>query len=387
MALKLLVVDDEPDLEILIRQRFRKKIRDREFEFLFARNGVEALETLDQRQDIEIVLTDINMPKMDGLTLLSRLKERGGILKSVVISAYGDIENIRTAMNRGAFDFLTKPIDFEDLDITIEKTRAEIEAIRKAQDTHRTLAALEHELNVASQIQQSMLPQVFPAFPERSDFDIYARMVPAKAIGGDFYDFFLVDDHHLAVVIGDVSGKGVPAALFMALTRMLVKTTAITGLSPHECLARVNRVLHEEKKSYLFVTLFYGLLDLRSGQLEYCNAGHNPPLHLGGAKGLHPLDPIGGTVLGVRDDGQYESGGHSLKPGEGLFLYTDGVTEAMNPSRSLYTDERLHATLLSAAPSASGIVDQVMDDINAFAQGAQQHDDITALALRYRGAP
>src|SRR5579863_2075341 len=175
MAFKILVVDDEPDLELLIKQRFRRKIRDGGFDFEFARNGEEALAKLTSDESIDIVMSDINMPVMDGLTLLLRLREMDRLLRTVVVSAYGDMQNIRIAMNRGAYDFLTKPIDFDDFEITLQKTIQEIEGVKAGHQARQRLEVIESELNVANRIQQSMLPRRFPPFPERRDFEIYAE--------------------------------------------------------------------------------------------------------------------------------------------------------------------------------------------------------------------
>src|SRR5215475_1920534 len=178
MTFKVLVVDDEPDLELLIKQRFRKRIRDGEFEFVFAHNGEEALAKLKDDPGLDIVMSDINMPVMDGLTLLSRLSDVNRILKAVIVSAYGDMQNIRTAMNRGAYDFLVKPIDFSDFEITLNKTIQELEIIRQGLKAREELTAIQYELSVASRIQQSILPRNFPPFPGRTDFEIYAHMSP-----------------------------------------------------------------------------------------------------------------------------------------------------------------------------------------------------------------
>lgn len=209
MPHKILVVDDEPDLELLIKQKFRKEIKDDSFQFVFAHNGVQALESLEEHEDISVVLSDINMPEMDGLTLLQKLHEMNNpLLKSVIVSAYGDMENIRTAMNRGAFDFLTKPIDFNDLDLTVRKTMQHLEVIKSALQSRDELVAVQRDLTTAARIQQSLLPNVFPPFPERNEFEIHAEMITAKNVGGDFYDFYFLDDDRLAFAIGDVSGKG-----------------------------------------------------------------------------------------------------------------------------------------------------------------------------------
>jgi len=190
MSHKILVVDDEPDLELLIKQKFRKEIKDESFQFVFAHNGVQALQRLEEHEDVSVILSDINMPEMDGLTLLQKLNELNNpLLKSVIVSAYGDMENIRTAMNRGAFDFLTKPIDFNDLDLTVRKTMQHLEVIKSALKSRDELVAVQRDLTTAARIQQSLLPNVFPPFPKRSEFEIHAEMIPAKNVGGDFYDF------------------------------------------------------------------------------------------------------------------------------------------------------------------------------------------------------
>src|SRR5579871_5415340 len=174
---QILVVDDEPDLELLVRQRFRRQIRDKEFEFLFSRNGEEALQTLAVNPSIELVLSDINMPVMDGLTLLGKLGDASKTLRAVVVSAYGDMSNIRTAMNRGAIDFLIKPIDFEDLEITIRKTLDHVSQVRESIQAQSRLIAIQQELGVAARIQQSIVPRIFPPFPGRLDFELHAAMV------------------------------------------------------------------------------------------------------------------------------------------------------------------------------------------------------------------
>jgi sigma-B regulation protein RsbU (phosphoserine phosphatase) len=386
MPTKILVVDDEPDLELLIRQKFRRQIRAGDFAFAFARNGVEALAKMEQERDIELVLTDINMPEMDGLTLLVRLGELDVLVKSVIVSAYGDMTNIRTAMNRGAADFLTKPIDLNDLEITVQKTVAQLETLRQAVREHDQLLALRHELGIAADIQQSILPRSFPAFPERRDFDLYASMIPAREVGGDFYDFFLVDPDRLGLLIADVSGKGIPAALFMAVSRTLLKAHALEGLPPGECLERVNKRLCLDNGSEMFVTVFYAVLDTRTGAVEYGNAGHNPPYVLRRGGAVEPLERTGDMVLGAIEAAPYHAKSARLEPGDTLLLYTDGVTEAMDVADALFGDERLSAYLGGAnGVEARTLIDGLVEAVRAFAGDTPQSDDLTALAVRYLG--
>lgn len=385
MPAKILVVDDEPDVEALIRQKFRKKIQSGEFQFIFASNGVDALEKLQQHAGMDIVLTDINMPEMDGLTLLAKLSERDMVLKAVVISAYDDMANIRTAMNHGAFDFLTKPLDFRDLEITIDRTMQELSTFKQGLQARDQLIAIEKELSLAASIQQSILPQTFPPFPDRREFEIYAQMVPARHVGGDFYDFFLIDEERIGFVIADVSGKGVPAAIFMAMSRALLKATALTRVSPGECLRYVNRLLCRESDAGLFVTLFYGILRTRTGEVEYSIAGHFPPYLVHGAS-IARVEYKGGMVWGVREDNEYEVGRILLHPGDALFLYTDGVTEAKDAEQNFFSEYRLEEFLQrNNGSSLPEIIHAAVSEVSGFSAGVPQTDDITILALRYLG--
>lgn len=381
----ILVVDDEPDLRHLIRQKFRSKIKTKEYEFQFAMNGAEALEKILNDGSINLILTDINMPVMDGLTLLTKINELNNrLLRSVIVSAYGDMENIRTAMNRGAYDFITKPINLNDLEITIEKSLNEIEHYKKALINRDKLIALQQELDIATVIQTSILPKTFPAFPGRKEFDIYAKMLPAKEVGGDLYDYFLIDKYRLGVIIGDVSGKGIAAALLMAVCKTLLKATAFKGMPADNILSEVNNILVDDSPSNMFVTVFYGVLDIRSGAFEYCNGGHNPPYLISNDGKVKQLDNIGGLLLGAMKDVEYESNVITIQPGESLFFYTDGVTEAFNNMDEEYKDSRLVEFLFNKnSLNVNDLVEQVFEDVKTFSDGAEQSDDITCLALKF----
>ncbi len=379
---RILVVDDEPDLQALIRQKFRNKIKANEYEFHFAENGVEALDKLTADRAIDLILTDINMPVMDGLTLLSRINELNNkFLRSVIVSAYGDMENIRTAMNRGAYDFVTKPIDLKDLEITIEKSLKEIEKTKEALSSHDKLIALKQELEIAKVIQTSILPKTFP---EKKEFEIFAKMIPAKEVGGDLYDFFMLDKYRLAVVLGDVSGKGIAAAMLMAVSKTLIKATAYKGMPADNVLFEVNNLLADDSPPNMFVTVFYGVLDTRNGSFEYSNGGHNAPFLISSDGSITQLDNIGGLLLGAMKDSEYESNIITLKPGDYLVLYTDGVTEAFNKDDEEYEDERLINSLRNAGKENAGkLVEKVIADVQKFSEGVEQSDDITCLALKY----
>ena len=380
---KILVVDDEPDLELLLRQKFRRKVRRREIELVFASNGVEALDKLNEQDDIDMVLSDINMPEMDGLTLLSQINSLDLDLRAVIVTAYGDMENIRTAMNRGAFDFLTKPINFDDLETTIDKTIRHLEVMREALRSRDELVALRQELGVAAQMQDSILPKVFPEHPQ---YGLYAWMTPAKEVGGDFYDFFPVEDDRFAVVVADVSGKGVPAALFMMVSRTLVKGSALGEREPVKCITEVNQLLYEQNKESMFVTMFYAVLDPASGLLHYVNGGHNLPCLVKPSGEVTWLPGDSGIVLGVIDEFPYQQHSMQLEEGDVVFFYTDGVTEAMDEAGNQFGDDTLLEVLRNAAGTdPEDMTRQVVDAVHEHAGGAPQSDDLTCLALRYGG--
>ncbi len=382
---RILVVDDEPDLESLILQKFRSKIKAKEYEFYFAENGVQALEKIANDGSIDLILTDINMPVMDGLTLLSKINELDNkILRSVIVSAYGDMENIRTAMNRGAYDFITKPIDLKDLEITIEKSIKEIELYKQAIESHNKLILLKKELDIANIIQTSILPKTFPPFPDRKEFEIFAKMIPAKEVGGDLYDFFLIDKYRLGVVIGDVSGKGIAAALLMAVCKTLLKATAYKGMPADNILSEINNILVDESPSNMFITVFYGVLDTRNGAFEYSNGGHNPPYLISADGKVKQLENIGGLMIGAMKDVPYESNVVMIQPGESLFFYTDGVTEAFNKDNEEFEETRLINVLDNKnSLSVSELVQSVFENVQSFSDGVEQSDDITCLALKY----
>ena len=377
---KILVVDDEPDLEHLVRQRMRREIRSGQYSFMFAQNGVEALEVLSEEQDIDMVLTDINMPRMDGLTLLEQIPKVDPNIRSVIVSAYGDMKNIRTAMNRGAFDFITKPIDFEDMKVTIQRTLHHLELWRDALESRDKLVALQNELSVANKMQQSILPT---SFPTGRGFEIFGSMKPARDVGGDFFDVLSLEDGRIGLVVADVSDKGVPAALFMMSSRTLLKGAAIGLDAPGKVLSEVNQLLQEENDAAMFVTVFYAAFDPKSGELTYANGGHNTPLvvHADGSSTVIP--PTGGIALGVVPDFTYEESSMTLQPGDRVVLYTDGVTEAENDHSDQFGLERLCEVFTSGTPTdARATNEAVFDAVEAFAGEAPQFDDVTCLTLR-----
>ncbi|MCZ4329072.1 PP2C family protein-serine/threonine phosphatase [Castellaniella denitrificans] len=256
--------------------------------------------------------------------------------------------------------------------------------LRDALITKTKLAGLQQELQIASAVQLSILPRTMPDDPR---MEIDCRIFPARDVGGDFYDFYMLDEHHLGFVIADVSGKGIPAALFMAISRTLLKSTARFVRRPADCVQRVNALLAAENEQMLFVTLFYATLDLRDGRLDYVNAGHHMPWLIDAQGELSALAPTHGIAVGIEEDMPYTQKTLYLRPGDLLYLYTDGITEAFNPAGQVFGEERL-AGLLRAQPAnvpLDVLTDAVIADVRTFEDGTDPTDDVTSLCLRYRG--
>lgn len=270
-------------------------------------------------------------------------------------------------------------VNFSDMIVSLENYMAELNAVTAEKQR------IEAELDVAANIQTSMLPCIFPAFPGRKEFDIYATMEPAKEVGGDFYDFFLVGDDRLAIVIADVSGKGVPAALFMVIAKTLLKNCAQTGISVHEVLEKVNGQLCENNEAEMFVTAWLGILEISSGKMSCANAGHEyPALRRAGGE-YELIKDRHGFVLAGMEGSRYEEYELVLHKGDQLYVYTDGVAEATNASDELYGTDRMIAALNQDAGSMpEGTLRRVKADIDAFVGAAPQFDDITMLAIEIK---
>jgi len=381
---KILMVDDESDLEQLVRQRMRREIRSGQYAFLFAGDGVEALEALGEHSDIDLVLSDINMPRMDGLTLLEKIPDVDTDLRSVVISAYGDMKNIRAAMNRGAFDFVTKPIDFDDLRVTIDRGLRQLEMWREAEASKDKLLTLQSELDVANSMQQSILPK---QFPKNEQYQLYGSMAPARNVGGDFFDIIRLEYGRLGMAIADVSDKGIPAALFMMSSRTLLKGAALGDDDPGTVVTVVNDQLQDGNEANMFVTLFYAVYDPETGLVRYANGGHNPPLivHKDGSSTILPL--TGGVALGVAPQFEFSTDQVRLEPGEALVMYTDGVSEAEDLDSEEFGMDRLLDVFAGATlESARSANDAVFAAVREFAGDRSQSDDITCLVLLRSGS-
>ena len=277
--------------------------------------------------------------------------------------------------------------EIENLAVSVRQMEREINTY--IDDLTRVTAERERigaELDVARNIQASMLPCIFPPFPQRKEFSIFATMDPAKEVGGDFYDFFLVDDDHLALVMADVSGKGVPAAMFMVIAKTLLKNAAQTGASPKEVLEKVNDQLCENNDAEMFVTVWLGILDLVTGRMTYCSAGHNPPVVV--RRGSRPelLRSKAFLVMGAKETAKYGSFEVDLEPGDRILLYTDGITEANDDYNGFYGTDRLMDVMAGNGDmTPEGQIESVSADVAEFTNGAEQFDDMTMLLLRYDG--
>ena len=242
------------------------------------------------------------------------------------------------------------------------------------------------ELNVAREIQKGMLPGIFPPYPERSEFDLYASMDPAKEVGGDFYDFFLIDHDHLAMVMADVSGKGIPAALFMMVSKTILKNNAMLGKSPAEILVSANETICSNNKMQMFVTVWMGILEISTGKITAANAGHEYPAIRRAGAGFELLKDKHGFVVGGMEGIRYKEYEIQLNPGDKLFLYTDGVPEATNAEQELFgTDRMITALDTGADGSARDVLVNVRKSVDEFVQDAEQFDDLTMLCLDYKG--
>ncbi len=265
----------------------------------------------------------------------------------------------------------------------LEQYLVEVESATAARER------VEGELSAAHDIQIGMLPSKFPPFPDRSDVDVFALLEPAKQVGGDLYDFFLIDEHRLFFVIGDVSGKGVPAALFMAMTKTLFKAQAHADLSTAEIMAQVNAALARDNAGQLFVTAFAGVLDLRDGTVEYSDGGHEPPFIFYADGRVERLNKSGGVALGAVEGVPYEAARFQLSPGDAIILFTDGITEAENAQEEMYTAVRIEDALrkVSGDRSARQIAQGLVESVHSFAGAVPQSDDIAVLTIRFEGAP
>jgi sigma-B regulation protein RsbU (phosphoserine phosphatase) len=350
-----------------------------------ANDGEEAVALLET-EDFDLVLLDVMMPRLDGYGVLAWLKAKDRLhnIPVIMISALNEMTAVVRCVEMGAVDYLTKP--FNPV-LLRARLGASLEKKRLRDELYAHLARLQREMDAARRLQMGMVPQSFPAPSPEFPWDIHASIAPALEVGGDLYDVFRAADGSLCFFIGDVAGKGMPAALFMARTKSIIRivteltSSASAPADPAAIITRVNRELCQSNDAVMFVTLFFGILSPATGILTYCNAGHNPPYWIKDSK-VEPIEDAAGLVLGIEPGAAYQAASVALTPDDRLFLYTDGVTEAFNAADDLFGEPRLEAALIRHAGSCADMVGAVAAAVEAFVGTAPRSDDIAMLALR-----
>jgi sigma-B regulation protein RsbU (phosphoserine phosphatase) len=382
----LLVVDDNEDNRYTLTRRLT---REGYTNLTTATNGREALDLL-RSKPFDLVLLDIMMPDMNGYEVLEHLKANPQLrnVSVIMISALSEIDSVVRCVELGAEDYLPKPFN-----PTLLRARvgASLEKKRLRDEVRASLARLEEELDQARKMQLGMLPSVFPACTPELPVEVHASMEPAREVGGDLYDCFYACVHLFCFLVGDVSGKGAPAAMFMARTRSLVRMAVdlwqrmdAAAMSPAQIAEAVNRELCQNNDDCMFVTLFLGVLDTRTGALTYTNAGHPAPHILRASGDIEQIEGNPEVPLGVRSKATYRTDTITLLRGDAVVVVSDGVVEAMNAEGEFYTLERLNTVLRGAGKaSAAELVRAVTDHVRDFAGSAPKADDVTALAIRW----
>jgi len=376
----ILIVDDEP-INIDVLSGLLKK----DYRLIVATNGKRALQAASSGSP-DLILLDIMMPDMDGYAVCRRLKADAATreIPVIFVTAMGEVGDETRGFELGAADYITKPVSAPVLRARVKTQLALAQGRKELQAAYATIKAqkerMEGELNVGRDLQMNMMPQDFPGAPGYENFTLHACLEPARELGGDFYDFFFLDDARLCLCVGDVSGKGVPAALFMAVSRTLIRSCAGHSHSTADILSQVNDTLGADNESCMFVTLFIAVYDARSGELVYSNAGHNPPCISTADGGIRRLDRRHGPVAGALQGLDYAEDRVTLAPGDTLLVFTDGITEATNSAGELFGEARLLA-LLAPGQAPAALIQSIVDRVHEFEGEAEQADDITVMAL------
>ncbi len=381
---KILVVDDEPlNINILV-----ELLKDN-YKMMVAKSGAQALKAARSSNKPDLILLDIMMPDMDGYEVCRQLKADPETkdIPVIFVSAMSESLDETKGFDVGAIDYITKPISPKTLEARVHTHLALTQQALELKEAHTLIQEqqqrMQNELNVARDIQLSMVPTTFP---EDEAVEIYATLKPAREIGGDFYDAFMIDNESLCLCIGDVSGKGAPAALFMAMAKTLIKSYASSDFSTASIMTRVNDELCEGNDENLFVTVFLAILNIHTGELCFTNAGHNYPYIVKENKSLVTLDQKHGPVVAAMDGLVYKEDLITLDKFDTLFLFTDGVTEAMDQEEALYGEKRLEDFLLAHdAKDVKTNITLLMQDISAYENHTEQSDDITILSCFYSG--
>jgi len=394
----VLVVDDtEANIDILAAAL------DSEYEVSVAMDGESALEAVNTDPP-DLILLDIMMPGIDGYEVCRRLKSepKTAAISIVFITSMSEVQNKTKGFELGAVDYITKPFEVMEvkarvkthLSLTLarrelanqniileEKVRIRTEALRHSITVRERM---ESELRIAHDIQMNIMPADFPPYPDKSEIDIHAILKPAREVGGDFYDFFFINPDQLCLVVGDVSGKGVPAALFMSMVITYIRSIAKVFDKPDLILNNVNTEISRGNDSCTFVTVFLGILNIKTGEMSYTNAGHNPPLKISRKDDITLLNDANCSAIGMDEDFTFSSKTILLQSRDMICIYTDGVTEAFDEQRHMFSEERLIEVVSGHREyTVSKLADEVFRKVQSFSEKMPQADDITILNVRY----
>ncbi len=377
---KILVVDDEPDLQALISQKFRNKIKSKEYEFKFAYNGEEAIEKITNDGNIDLILTDINMPVMDGLTLLTKINElKNKLLRAVIVSAYGDMENIRTAMNRGAYDFITKPINLKDLEITVEKAIQDLGEFKKGIKARTELLAVRNELEEARKLQLSMLP---PAVPTSNHYEFAVYMETASEVGGDYYDFSNNKDDSINVALGDATGHGMKAGIMVAIMKAL-----FTSDSVEMDMADYFNVTNKTIKSLNLgrMMMAFSMLNIKDNKGKLINAGMPPVYHFQKNKSVVKELSQDNLPLGAMVINKYSLIEIDLNKGDVILMMSDGFPELHNPTDELLGYNRVYSFIKNSVDKEpKEIIEYLKDEGVKWSKEKEQQDDVTFVVIKIK---
>lgn len=379
--MRILVIDTDVDVLAALGACSNTQPRGQGYEFIHAGDDDQALALLESEQTFDLALVSIDDRQLAGLGVFKKLIARSRRIPRVALTQGGEISAIKRALAAGAADILIKPINPQDFRATIRRVMQQVEQRRRNWRERGAYMALRREVDIAADMQRRILPQ---RFPSDESLDFAAIMQPARGVGGDFYDVFRIDAQQIGFLIADVSGKGIPAAFYMAVASTTLRSVAMHGMAPGDCLTEVNNYLVERDIPGMFVSVFYAVLNTQSWQIRCSNAGHDAPLlccpHTDRATAFASA---GGPVLGILADQRYGESCFELEAGACVLLHTDGVSEAFNPAREQFGAERL-ANVVAArdADSAEHLLSCLNLRLHEFSAAAEQHDDITAMAVR-----
>ncbi len=354
---------------------------------VFLSHDNDSIPGLEAHADLSALLIDLDDPGLADSQVLAYLHKKYPPLKVIVMSADSDPGRIRMCMHNGVFDFLPKPLDTTDFDNTIKQVISKVRELQKNVSDYEEILSIEHELDVARQIQSSIIPEAGP-YSAGSSYQISGYNQAAQKVGGDFFDYFALDDNRLGFVIGDVASKGITAAIYMAVSRTLFKSIAVKGYDPATCLKKLNRVLVMESDPSMFIAIFYGVLDLKSGEIEYANGGHTHPVIVRFNGSVQTLDDGSDVVLGVLEDVGYKLYYEKLNPGDIFFMATDGFSELTDAHGKPVSDHFIRRNLIKhRTRQPDQILETIYDSVNQIHPGSQSlADDLTCLLLKYQGS-